>query len=280
MGQGILSLQNNPITSENLLPKFCTFNDTSFTWNTVSGGGAALAENSPDKKLYGKGAIRVTFLTTGTYVFNCGGSQMDFTAPQDGDYIPSWWFYKNDVSADMTVVITIFINGSAFANTTYTQNLYNDSGFVDDNWNCYFADEMLHLLENDVVTWQFQVHSDTAGSGIKLYIDGLKLELNDVNLNSVPSFYTEPLPILIEGTETIDIPSIPSNSSYTVVAPLIGAIVGDFVQMTYPVELVTEELAVAVPMISDADEVSFVVHNHTGGAVNVGSGDYKFKIIR
>jgi len=50
--------------------------------------------------------------------------------------------------------------------------------------------------------------------------------------------------------------------------------------MTYPVELVTLGLVVGYPVVSDADEVSFIVHNHTGGSVNPASGDYSFKIVR
>jgi len=192
MADGILSLQNKAIATENLLTPFCTFNDSTFAWNTVSGGANAVAENAPDNPMIGTGSCRITFTGTGTYIFDCGGNQMDFIAPKDGKYLLQYWFYKTDASSDITFITRCFINGLSYPSTEFTQNLYSDSGFIDGNWNCYFSGIPLDLLEDDEVTFQFEVHSDTSGSGVKLFLDGLKLELMELNQNYEPSIYSEP----------------------------------------------------------------------------------------
>jgi hypothetical protein len=98
--------------------------------------------------------------------------------------------------------------------------------------------------------------------------------------NSMPSIYTPYEPIEINVSELIDVPSISSNSYETVVATVAGAIVGDFVQMTYPAELITLGAVVSYPIVTDTNEVSFLIYNHTGGAINPSSGLYTFKIVR
>jgi hypothetical protein len=279
MAQGILSVQNKSIASNNLLNKFCGLN-SAFTWNPVSGGANGVAENAPDKPMIGTQSCRITFTGTGAYEFNCGGTEMDYTVAEDGDYILQYWLYKNDALANIDFTVKVFVNGINIADTTFEQTLNTANGFIEGNWNCYYNGTIIPLLENDVVSYSFIAESDIFGSGVKLYMDGLKLELNDINQNTEPTIYTEPLDIVIEQTETIDIGSIGSNSSVVVVATVTGAIVGDFVQMTYPVDLITVDLSVSYPIVTDVDEVSFIVHNKSGGSVNPASGDFTFKIVR
>jgi hypothetical protein len=38
--------------------------------------------------------------------------------------------------------------------------------------------------------------------------------------------------------------------------------------MTYPAELITLGAVVSYPIVTDTNEVSFLIHNHTGGAIN------------
>jgi hypothetical protein len=281
MALGILSYQNKAITTPNLLNKEFLFPiSPSFTWNTVSGGSNGQADNTTEKYMYGNSCLKVTFLDTGEFEFNRTGTSMDTTIEVDGNYILQYWLYKSNPSSIVDFTVKVFVNGINIADTTFTQTLDATSGFVEGNWNCYYNQIMIPLLETDVVTFQYVAQSDSFGSGEKLFIDGMKLELNDINQNTEPSIYTAPLDIVIESTETIDIGSIGSNSSVVVVASVIGARVGDFVQMTYPVALITADLIVGYPIATDDDEISFVVHNKSGGSVNPASGDFTFKIVR
>jgi hypothetical protein len=50
--------------------------------------------------------------------------------------------------------------------------------------------------------------------------------------------------------------------------------------MTYPAELITLGAVVSYPIVTDTNEVSFLIHNHTGGAIDPASGLYTFKIVR
>jgi hypothetical protein len=61
---------------------------------------------------------------------------------------------------------------------------------------------------------------------------------------------------------------------------LIGATVGDYVDIVYPSSLITDGLLVSEPNVSDTDTVSFLIHNHSGGSVNPASGIYKIKIVK
>lgn len=279
MANGILSLQNKAIASNNLLPSFCAFN-SAFTWNTVTGGANAIAENAPDNPMLGTDSCRITFIGTGAYEFNSGGTEMDYTVERDGDYILQYWLNKNDPDANIDFTVKVFVNGINIADTTFEQTLNADNDFREGNWNCYYNGTILSLLENDVVTYSFVAQSDIFGSGVKLYFDGLKLEKGDINQNTEPTIYTEPLVITLENTETIDVGSISSNGYVLQTIALIGAEIGDFVELVYPVNIVTSGLVVSLPVVSATDVVSFVIHNHTGGSVNPSSGDFKVKIVK
>lgn len=278
MAEGILSLQQRPITTQNLLPPFCGFNDNTFTWNTVSGGGNAVAENAPDNPMFGKGSCRITFTNTGNYVFNSGGTQMNTIAPATGKYILQYWLNKNTAEADMDFEVKVFVNGTPTSTTTFTQNVYSSSGFSDGNWNCYFSGTPLNLTAGDILTYQFTAKSDSFGSGEKLYFDGMKLERMNMNQGYLPALYTEPMPVLIETSVTIDIPSIAAGGTQTATASILGASVGQFVDLSYPAALITSGLVVGVPIVTAADTVKFVVYNPTGGAIDPASNSFKFKI--
>ncbi len=132
---------------------------------------------------------------------------------------------------------------------------------------------------DDVIDFAFKINSGTTANVERHFFDCMKFE--KVNFeNSMPSIYTPYEPIEINVSELIDVPSISSNSYETVVATVTGAIVGDFVQMTYPSELITLGSVVSYPIVTDNDEVSFLIYNHTGGAIDPSSGLYTFKITK
>jgi len=49
--------------------------------------------------------------------------------------------------------------------------------------------------------------------------------------------------------------------------------------MTSPPAITTiDELVIGQPIVSATDTVSFVIHNHSGGAINPDSDDFKFRV--
>ena len=251
----------------NLLPNFAMFNDD-FSWNVVSG--TATAINLNQFQLEGERCLRIVPSTA--CLVNSGGSQMSFTVLEDGNHIFSIK-HRNNTSTSNTqeVTIKVYINSVA---TDYT--FFADSE-TNGEYRTYFSN--LELVEGDVIDFAFEFQTAAYGGTFKHYFDAFKFEFDSYGLG-LPTVFSSSLPIVLEITKTFDVPSIPSNDFETVVTPLSGAEVGDYVQITYPAELITLGLTVGYPIVTDADEVSFLIHNHSGGAVNPASGTYTFKIVK
>lgn len=272
---GIRTSQETPIYSENVLSNFWTFNDA-LTWNVVSGGANGVSENSDAGFVYaGKKSILTTFTDTGVLIIDAGGTDGDVTIKKDGNYILSYRLTKDDVDATIDVGVYMYVNGILQTYNKFEQTLKtNIDGYVDDIWNCYF--QYCSLLEDDVVTFQFDFQCDTLGA--KLYFDGLKLELVDRSLG-LPSYYLEPLPIVIEQTSTIDIASVANNDFVFTTQAMVGAIVGDEITMVAPVAFNALELVTSV-YVSATDVLTIKCGNFSGGAIDPASGDFTFKIVR
>lgn len=272
---GIRTSQETPIYSENVLSNFWTFNDA-LTWNVVSGGANGVSENSDAGFVYaGKKSILTTFTDTGVLIIDAGGTDGDITIKKDGNYILSYRLTKDDVDATIDVGVYMYVNGILQTYNKFEQTLFtNNDGYVDDIWNCYF--QYCSLLEDDVVTFQFDFQCDTLGA--KLYFDGLKLELVDRSLG-LPSYYLEPLPIVIEQTSTIDIASVANNDFVFTTQAMVGAIVGDEITMVAPVAFNALELVTSV-YVSATDVVTIKCGNFSGGTIDPANGDFKFKIVR
>jgi hypothetical protein len=139
------------------------------------------------------------------------------------------------------------------------QNIFLDSGFV------------------YTFRWTLQKDAASVPTSRTIYIDGFCIQkLNQNSLAFQPYLY--PKDILLTTTQTIDVPSISSNSNYVVEVTLTGASVGDYVQTTYPAELITLGIIVGVPIVTATDTVKMILHNHSGSSVNPASGTYIFKI--
>lgn len=272
---GIRTSQETPIYSENVLTNFWTFNDA-LTWNVVSGGSNGVSENSDSGFVYaGKKSILTTFTDTGVLIIDAGGTDGDVTINKTGNYILSYRLTKDDVDATIDVGVYMYVNGILQTYNKFEQTLKTGiDGYVDDIWNCYF--QYCSLDENDVITFQFDFQCDTLGT--KLYFDGLKLELVDRALG-LPSYYLEPLPIIIEHTETLDFPSISNNSVEFLSFTMTGVLVGDFIDMVAPVAF-NDLHVISQCYVSDVDEVTVKVHNSSGGSINPASGDFIFKVTR
>jgi hypothetical protein len=141
------------------------------------------------------------------------------------------------------------------------QNIFLDSGFV------------------YTFRWTLEKQASSASTSKTIYIDGLCVQqLNQNSLGFQPYQYPKDVTLFV--TETVDVPSISSNSTYTLEVTLNGAEVGDFVQTIYPSELIDLGIIVGVPIVTATNTVKMILHNHSGGSVNPASGDYTFKIVK
>jgi hypothetical protein len=254
---------------DNILNENLTFNKP-FSANIVSGSGTA--NTSLDLYFSGRRSLYVNNLSsTETLVVSGGGSNWftDFT----GSYVTGvrsilqFSIYNNNgLGTVITGRVRVFVSGFE----TYIIE-FSDTGTA--SWKTFFANIP---MQSDI---DFIIELDPLTEGCEMYFDGFKFEIDDKG-TSIPTAYTGYVPFIYETTQAIDVPSIGSNSYYAVVVTLEGAEIGDYVTMTYPSEIITLGLIVGYPIVTDTDEVSVLIHNHSGGSVNPASGDYTFKIVK
>jgi hypothetical protein len=259
------SLINQP--NINLLPQFAMF-DEAFTWNVVSG--SATASNINQSQLFGERCLRI--VPSIASVVNSGGTQMQTTVTEDGNYLFSLRHKSNCPTTNtQQVKIKIYVNGLLTDYAFFADTLFNDV------YRTYY--QIIPLLTGDVVDIAFQFLTPAYGGIFKHYFDGLKLEFDNFGLGT-PTVFSAPLQRILQTSQTIDAPSISSNSYHIVEVTLTGASVGDYVQVTYPAELITLGLIVGVPIVTATDTIKMILHNHSGGSVNPASGTYTFKIVK
>lgn len=271
MGNLVVAPRETAIFSRNLLNKLSLFEEP-LTW--VSSGISAVNSDLLPYDGY-KGGIKFTYLTDENETVIYPNPDIEVTIPKTGLHLFAFRVYKPDPSAETYIKLKVSINGIVTTATTYTFALLFDEGYVEGRWNTLF--QTLLLTEDDVVSYSFESQSLSIGS--TLYLGGFKLEHVDRNIPT-PSIYSRPLDTVLEVSQMIDIPSISSNASYTIVQELIGAKDNDFVEVSIPSNVGNSGLIFSQPYVSDDDEVSMVVHNHTGGAINPDNGFFKFKIVK
>jgi hypothetical protein len=260
--------------SDNLLNKNSCFNYP-LSWNIVDGEINGTVSNSTTEKYNGDRSVEITFTGKNPLIFNTGDDRLKITVEKTGIYALSWRFYKPNSDLSCNFNVRVYVNGVLYQYNNLAQIIFNDNGYVDNMWTCYA--QYINLNSGDDVDFEFEAEGDIINE--KLFFDGLKLEYND-RIVDIVSTYSLPNDIILEQTETIDVPSIPSNDFRKVSVTLTGAEVGDYVQMTYPGELITLGLIVGYPIVSNIDEVSFLIYNHTIDALNPASGTYTFKIVK
>lgn len=257
--------------SDNILNENFLF-DYDLAWNIVSGGANGVVENTSNKSYTGEKSIGVTFTGVNPIIFNTGDDRLKTVIQKDGQYLFSYRCFVGTKDMLNSFNVRIYVNGILLA---YNDFVAPNIGDYEGEWYCY--GQVITLIKDDEIDFEFEIEGDTIGG--KIYFDGFKLELND-RLIEFASTYSLPLKTVLETTEVIDVPSIASNSFEIVTATLVGAEVGDYVQITYPAELITLGLIVGYPIVTDVDEISFLIHNHSGGAINPASGSYSFKIVK
>jgi len=275
MAIGVLENNRTPQYCKNLVNKFWQFNDN-FTYNTVSGGTNGVANNNQERVYEGEKSLLVTFTGTGEYIFNSGGTETDFIIPRDGWYLFSFAFWKENVDASVDYTIQFYANGIADTDKSIVQTLHNTNGFIDNQWNTYF--QYIYFNEDDVVSADFTVQTSNF-SGTKVYLDAVMVNLNDRNLN-IPPIYQKPEPTIIEAESVIDLPSISAGETTEFEVTMQGVLVGDYISVAYPIALLTADLVVSVPTVSEPNKIKFLVYNPTGSAVDPASATFKFLSYR
>lgn len=257
---------------DNLLNKNLSFN-LPFAANVASGSGTA--STSTDIAYSGGRSLYVNNLsTTFPIVVNGGGTNWynDYT----GSYV---------LGTSAVQQFSIFNSMGSGRVLTGRLNIYVDAVLVyilefttesHSCWETFYAP--IALYGNYDYSFELDNDPDEAES-IECYLGGIKLEIDDKRSN-MPSPYTGYVPKEFVLSEAVNVPSIADGDSYTYTATLTGAVVGDYVQVTYPAALLTAGLIIGQPIVTAANTVSFLIYNNTGGAVDPASGTYTFKIVR
>lgn len=82
---------------------------------------------------------------------------------------------------------------------------------------------------------------------------------------------------VLNATSTIDPPSIAAAGQATAAVTVTGAALGDLVMVAAPYDL----QAVGVhAYVSAADTVTILLKNGTAGAIDLGSGTWKIKVLK
>lgn len=277
---GAICTQEVAKTNNNLLNEFCNFNEV-FSWNKISGGSNANITNDVlGRQAYkGLGCIKIDYTGTSEVYFDAGGTQMRKVIQKTDAFILSYAFRKSDPSADIIFTIEMYVNSSLYAQNTITQDLYNTSGFVEGQWNCFFQN--FNFTYSDVIDFKFKTQSDT--TGVQLYFDRFSLETDDRS-NGFPTIYSEAPLTVIEEENTITVADILSGETVTVTASLTGAKINDsrrYVIMDAPPELTALGLLISVPVVSADNVVKFNILNPTGSTVSLTPDSvYNLKIVR
>jgi len=282
---GVICSQELAQASNNILNEFSNFNRL-VTWNKTTGGSNAnIVNDILGRHSYaGNGALKIDFTGTGAVTFDGGGditttgTPMATTIQRTGNYILSYAFDKSNVNTDIVFTVLMYVNGVLASSRTIEQDLFNTSGFVDNQWNVYFQN--FALTYGDVVDFAFIAQSDT--TGCQLYMDRFKLEIDNRG-GGYPTIYTEAPLDIIEEENTIVIPNIPAGDSITITGSITGARINDSDKRNI---ILTTEILLALglevytPAVTADDVFKFIVRNPTGSDINPGSTVINAKIIR
>ena len=274
---GVQIAQETARYSDNLLSVFCDFNEE-FIWNKVSGvSNTGVIENNSQERYGGERSIKIPFINTGECIFNAGGIQMKRATLKAGLYLLSYRFFKDNNDAEIVVKVQMYVDGTLFPQNEIIQTLSTDNGFVNGEWNTFYQEITLTGLSN--VDFAFSVQSNI--TGVNLYIDGLKLEINDRNLN-VPSIYSQSIVPTAEGEFNITIPAILVGGSVVVEFVLPNAKLGtDYIVMKYPNSLITQGLLVGTPTLTADGIGKFIIFNPTGSnSTAINDAIFKFKVVK
>jgi hypothetical protein len=239
-------------------------------------------ENNLDNSFVFKGNHALQFLNSNyqnnDLEFNGIGSDYAFMTERPTNYFLSFYLLREFSTApNTTLELDVFISGTLQDTISFALN----SETMPNVFRWYRFGQLITFEEGFDYTfrWRLKSQSSYPTNLISFYLDGFAIQKANFN-NFSPYPYTLPRPLILEVSSEIDIPSISSNSTYLLSVELLGARIGDYVSIDYPNELLTLGLIVGTPIVSDTDEVSVLIHNHSGGSINAGLGNYKFRIVK
>jgi hypothetical protein len=209
-------------------------------------------------------------------IFN-GTADYNFRTATPQQYFLSFYLLRSLLTIpDTNLILEIFEDGSPYLELDCSLDATTMPTAV--TWYRFGQIITFNSGFNYTFRWTLKSQSSFPINNITFYLDGFAIQ--KANLNNLVQPYTLPRPLVLEVNTEIDIPSIGSNSSYLLSVELLGARIGDYVSIDYPNELLTLGLIVGTAIVSDTDEVSVLIHNHSGGSINAGLGNYKFKIVK
>lgn len=184
--QGILTQEQTARSSENIFNPFLTL-DSPHTYSISDGVGVAEISNTDEFFLTGQGCMKVRFLIAGDNIAFNAQDNTNSVIKSTGLHYIQFAVYKNNPTADVNLTVSVFINDVLTSSRTIAQNLYNASGFIDDNWNIYH--QTFTANDGDIVSlnWSADSDDDTA----IIYLDNFKLERSNQSLIA-PTIYTNP----------------------------------------------------------------------------------------
>lgn len=124
-------------------------------------------------------------------------SDYSVTAPKTANYIFSYRLKKVNPTDSIDFAVEIFVNGILSTDTTYDNNLAVNGDWTNLHWNTFA--QSISLNAGDVLTFRFIMNTDLLITS--LYLDGLKLELDDRFLG-IPSIYSKPKAKQITGYQS------------------------------------------------------------------------------
>ena len=124
-------------------------------------------------------------------------SDYSVTAPKTANYIFSYRLKKVNPTDSIDFAVEIFVNGILSTETTYDNNLAVNGDWTNLHWNTFA--QSISLNAGDVLTFRFIMNTDLLITS--LYLDGLKLELDDRFLG-IPSIYSKPKAKQITGYQS------------------------------------------------------------------------------
>jgi len=273
--------ENGVIYAENILPKFCNFDSVAdFDFAVTSGTGTVSLFSMPlgvyqNSINQGTGALFASSLAfdVDDLVFQSSGTKDGFSTSDPTLGLISACFYK---VANQNVVVELEVYYSAVLYETLEFDL---SGYPSEKW--IRLGQTLDLNIGDYTfKWILKADTSSATAFCNIYIDSFCVQhYNKYGVDGLYA-YQPARGVLIEHTETLDFPSIPSNQTAEITFTINGAKLGDFVQRAVPVVSQLTGLIYGIPDVVADNTVSFPVHNSTGGALNPASGAFKFKIER
>ena len=254
----------------NFITQKMLFNQAN-TWSVLSGSGTVGIINQ--NQFEGNGCLRIV-PNIGVSITVSGTDTLQ-TITEEANYILSF-----KVKTVLSVTDSIYVRITVFINATPVDYEYFIDGIASPNVEDYktLFLNLGTLPIGATLDFSLEVSATNYGALAKTYWDAFYLQKNTSGLG-IPNVFTAPITTEINHTETIDIPSIASNSSELVNVTITGAKVGMFVNMTNPPAItVTDQLIIGNPVVSATNTVSFLVHNHSGSSVNPASGTFKFRV--